>query len=329
MRGFRYFRAADAASALHAAETPGACFIGGGTTLIDLMKLGVQSPDTLVDVNHIDAGASIEELPDGAGLRIAAGARNSDVAHHALVRQRFPALSEALLAGASPQLRNMATVGGNLMQRTRCAYFRDVAVAECNKRAPGSGCAAQGGWTRMHAILGGSRQCIAAHPSDMCVALVALDAVVHTQGPAGARQIPIVDFHTLPADHPEVETTLQHGELITHVTLPAAPFAARSGYVKVRDRAAFAFALASAAVAMDLHGGRMRAVRVALGGIATKPWRSREAEAALLGQPARRSAFEHAAAVAVRGADVRADNEFKVKLAQRTLVRALETVVSR
>jgi len=329
MRGFRYLRAADAASALHAAETPGTCFIGGGTTLIDLMKLGVQSPETLIDINHIDGGAPVEELPDGGGLRITAGARNSDVAHHPLVRQRFPALSEALLAGASPQLRNMATVGGNLMQRTRCAYFRDVAVAECNKRAPGSGCAAQGGWTRMHAILGGSRQCIAAHPSDMCVALVALDAVVHTQGPEGARQIPIADFHTLPADHPEVETTLQRGELITHVTLPAAPFAARSGYVKVRDRAAFAFALASAAVAVDVHGGRMRAVRVALGGVATKPWRSREAEAALLGQPARRSTFEHAAALAVRGADVRPDNEFKVKLAQRTLVRALETVVSR
>jgi len=329
MRGFRYVRAADAPGALHAAETPGAVFIGGGTTLIDLMKLGVESPDTLVDVNHIDTGAPVEELPDGGGLRIAAGARNSDVAHHPLVRQRFPALSEALLAGASPQLRNMATVGGNLMQRTRCAYFRDVAIADCNKRAPGSGCAAQGGWTRMHAILGGSTHCIAAHPSDMCVALVALDAVVHTQGPQGARQIAIADFHTLPADHPEIETALQRGELITHVTLPAAPFAARSGYVKVRDRAAFAFALASAAVAMDRHGGRMRAVRVALGGIATKPWRSREAEAALLGQPARRSAFEHAAAVAVRGADVRADNEFKVKLAQRTLVRALETVVSR
>ena len=224
-----------------------------------------------------------KSCPTAPACASRAGARNSDVAHHPLVRQRFPALSEALLAGASPQLRNMATVGGNLMQRTRCAYFRDVAVAECNKRAPGSGCAAQGGWTRMHAILGGSRQCIAAHPSDMCVALVALDAVVHTQGPQGARQIPIADFHTLPADHPEVETTLQRGELITHVTLPAAPFAARSGYVKVRDRAAFAFALASAAVAVDVHGGRMRAVRVALGGVATKPWRSREAEAALVG----------------------------------------------
>jgi len=267
-------------------------------------------------------------LPDG-GLRIAAGARNSDVAYHSSVRARFPALSEALLAGASPQLRNMATVGGNLMQRTRCAYFRDVAVGECNKRAPGSGCAAQGGWTRMHAILGGSPRCIAAHPSDMCVAMVALDAVVHTQGPRGARQIAIADFHTLPADHPEIETALEHGELITHVTLPAAPFASRSGYVKVRDRAAFAFALASAAVAVDLHAGRMRAVRVALGGVATKPWRSREAEAVLVGQPARRSSFEHAAAAALRGADVRPDNEFKVKLAQRALVRALETVVGR
>jgi xanthine dehydrogenase YagS FAD-binding subunit len=329
MRGFRYVRATDAAGALHAAETPGTAFIGGGTTLIDLMKLGVESPDTLVDVNHIDTGAPVEELADGAGLRIAAGARNSDVAYHPLVRQRFPALSEALLAGASPQLRNMATVGGNLMQRTRCAYFRDVAVGECNKRAPGSGCAAQGGWTRMHAILGGSSHCIAAHPSDMCVALVALDAVVHTQGPEGARQIPIADFHTLPADHPDIETALKRGELITHLTLPSTPFAARSGYVKVRDRAAFAFALASAAVAVELHAGRMRAVRVALGGVATKPWRSREAEAALVGQTARRSAFERAAALAVRGADARPGNAFKIKLAQRTLVRALETVVRR
>ncbi len=328
MRAFRYVRAADSTAALQAAGSPGAAFIAGGTTLIDLMKLGVEAPDMLVDVNHLDAGAPIQELPDG-GLRISAAARNSDVAHHAAVRQRFPALSEALLAGASPQLRNMATVGGNLLQRTRCAYFRDVAVGECNKRKPGSGCAAQGGWTRMHAILGGSSQCIAAHPSDMCVALVALDAVVHTQGPGGARQIPIADFHALPAEHPDVETALVHGELITHITLPAAPFAARSGYVKVRDRAAFAFALASAAVAVDLHGGRMRAVRVALGGVATKPWRSREAEAVLVGQAARRSLFEHAAAAAVRGADVRPDNEFKVKLAQRTLVRTLEMVVGR
>jgi xanthine dehydrogenase YagS FAD-binding subunit len=328
MRAFRYVRAADPAAALHSASSPGAAFIGGGTTLIDLMKLGVEAPDTLVDVNHLDAGAPIQELPDG-GLRISATARNSDVAHHALVRERFPVLSEALLAGASPQVRNMATVGGNLAQRTRCAYFRDAAVGECNKRAPGSGCAAQDGWTRMHAVLGGSRRCIAAHPSDMCVALVALDAIVHTQGPKGARQIPIADFHTLPAEHPEIETALEHGELITGVALPAAPFAARSGYVKVRDRAAFAFALASAAVAVDLHGGRMRAVRVALGGVATKPWRSHEAEALLVGQAPRRSTFEHAAAAAVRGAEMRPDNEFKVKLAQRTLVRALETVVGR
>jgi xanthine dehydrogenase YagS FAD-binding subunit len=328
MRAFRYVRAADPPAALRTAADPGAAFIGGGTTLIDLMKLGVETPEALVDVNHLDAGPPIQELP-GGGLRIAAAARNSDVAHHAVVRERFPVLSEALLAGASPQVRNMATVGGNLVQRTRCAYFRDVAVGECNKRAPGSGCAAQDGWTRMHAILGGSRRCIAAHPSDMCVALVALDAVVHTQGPRGAREIAIADFHTLPAEHPEIETALEHGELITHVTLPAAPFAARSGYVKVRDRAAFAFALASAAVAVELHGGRMRAVRVALGGVGTKPWRSHEAEAVLVGQPARRATFEHAAAAAVRGADVRPDNAFKVKLAQRTLVRALETVVAR
>jgi len=326
VRSFRFFRAADPPAALQAGGAPGATFIGGGTTLVDLMKLGVESPEAVVDVTRLDGAAVIEELPDAGGLRIGAAARNSDVARHALVRAHFPALSQALLAGASPQLRNMATVAGNLRQRTRCAYFRDVAVEACNKRAPGSGCAALGGWSRMHAILGGSPHCIAAHPSDMCVAMLALDAVVHTLGPGGARQIPIADFHTLPGDHPEVETVLAHGELITHVTLPAAPFAARSGYVKVRDRAAFAFALASAAVALDLHGGKVRAARVALGGVATKPWRSREAEAELVGQPARRAVFERAAARALRGADARPDNEFKIKLAQRTLVRALEMV---
>ncbi len=264
------------------------------------------------------------------GLRIAAAARNSDVAHHPAVRERFPVLSEALLAGASPQLRNMATVGGNLVQRTRCAYFRDVAVGECNKRAPGSGCAALGGWTRMHAILGGSRQCIAAHPSDMCVALVALDAVVHTQGPR--RRAPDRDrrfshaARRAPGDRDRARARRAH-----HRTSRCRRRRSRRarGYVKVRDRAAFAFALASAAVAVELHGGRMRAVRVALGGVATKPWRSREAEAVLVGQAARRATFEHAAAAAVRGADARPDNEFKIKLAQRTLVRALETVVGR
>jgi len=324
---FRYLRPADRAAALNAAAAPGAAFIGGGTLLVDLMKLGVMAPAAVVDLGGLGpAAAAIEEAQGGEGLRIGALARNSDVAWHALVRERYPALSQALLSGASPQVRNMATVGGNLLQRTRCAYFRDVAVGACNKRAPGSGCAAQaaGAWTRMHAVLGGSDGCIAVHPSDMCVALVALDAVVHTEGHKGARAIPIADFHALPGAHPEVETVLQPGELITHVTLPASPFAARSRYVKVRDRAAFAFALASAAVALDLDGKTVRAARVALGGVATKPWRSREAEAALAGQPATRESFQRAAALAMQGARPTPGNAFKVRLGERTIVRALE-----
>lgn len=338
MHRFRYLRPADQAGALEAvAATPGAAFIAGGTGLVDLMKLGVETPPALVDVadlvaraagasaaaSPLSAAAAVEESADG--VRIPASARNSDVAHHPLIRTRYPALSEALLSGASPQLRNMATVGGNLMQRTRCAYFRDLGVSACNKRAPGSGCAARGGWSRMHAVLGGSDHCIAVHPSDMCVALVALDAVVHTTRVQGPRAIPVAELHRLPGDHPDVETSLERGELITHVTLPATALAARSRYVKVRDRAAYAFALASAAVALDLSpAGTIRAARVALGGVATKPWRSVEAEAALVGQRAARATFERAAAQAVRGARPTAENTFKVTLAQRTIVRALE-----
>jgi xanthine dehydrogenase YagS FAD-binding subunit len=325
---FRYVRPADEAAALKEAAAPGAAFIGGGTLLVDLMKLGVATPAVVVDVTGLSqALAEIKEV-EGAkpGLVIGALARNSDVAYHPAVRERYPALSQALLSGASPQVRNMATVGGNLMQRTRCAYFRDVGVRACNKRAPGSGCAAlaEGAWTRMHAVLGGSPRCIAVHPSDMCVALVALGATVHTRRRAEAREIAVEDFHALPGEHPEVETALRPGELITHVTLPAAPFAARSRYVKVRDRAAFAFALASAAVALDLDGKMVRAARVALGGLGTKPWRSHEAEAALAGQPATRASFERAAALAVRDARPTPGNAFKVRLGERTIVRALE-----
>jgi xanthine dehydrogenase YagS FAD-binding subunit len=325
VRPFRYLRVVEETAALDAcAAEHGAAFIGGGTCLVDLMKLGVQSPPALVDVTALPRAAAIEETP--AGLRIGALARNSDVALHPLVRARYPVLSEALLSGASPQLRNMATVGGNLMQRTRCAYFRDVGVAACNKRAPGSGCAAQGGWTRMHAVLGGSPHCIAVNPSDMCVALVALDAVVHTQRrQGGPRAIAVAELHTLPGDHPEIETALEPGELITHVTLPPSPFAARSRYVKVRDRASYAFALASAAAALELGPQRsIRAARVALGGVATKPWRSREAEAALVGQTASRATFERAAGLALREARGTGENAFKITLAERTLVRALE-----
>jgi xanthine dehydrogenase YagS FAD-binding subunit len=320
MRPFTYVHAIDAKQALAAGGTSGAQYIAGGTTLVDLMRLDVMRPGTLVDVTDLPLG---EIEPNGAGLRIGAMVRNSDLARHAQIAQRYPVLSEALLSGASPQLRNMATVGGNLMQRTRCPYFRDAACP-CNKRTPGAGCAAIGGYTRMHAVLGGSPRCIAVHPSDMCVALVALDATLRTLGPNGKVGIlPIDAFHTLPGDHPDVENVLSPGELITHVDLPASRFAARSRYVKVRDRASFSFALASAAVALDLDGGTVRDARVALGGVGTKPWRSREAEGELTGKPATLDTFKRAAEAAMAGARGHSDSEFKIELARRTIVRAL------
>jgi xanthine dehydrogenase YagS FAD-binding subunit len=320
VKPFRYVRPADTTAALQAAGAGGASFLAGGTTLIDLMRLEVMSPTAVVDLGPLPLTA-IER--HGDGLRIGAMARNADVASHPLVVERYPLLAQALLAGASPQVRNMATVGGNLLQRTRCPYFRDPAVP-CNKRAPGTGCAAQGGFTRSHAILGTSEACIATHPSDMCVALAALDAVVHTRRGSRERAIPIGELYTLPGDHPEIENVLEQGELITHVELPASPFAAHARYVKVRDRAAFAFALASAAVGLDVAAGRIRAARVALGGVATKPWRSAEAEQALVGQPPSRASFERAAAAALVDPKPRKDNAFKVDLAKRTIVRALE-----
>jgi xanthine dehydrogenase YagS FAD-binding subunit len=320
VRPFRYVRADDAAQAIAAGGADGARFLAGGTTLVDLMRLDVMRPTSVVDVGRLPLAAI--EAHDG-GVRIGAMARNADVAHNPVIAARYPVLAEALLAGASPQVRTMATVGGNLLQRTRCPYFRDPATA-CNKRAPGTGCAAVDGYTRSHAILGTSTRCIATHPSDMCVALVALDAVVHTRGAARDRAIPIGDFHTLPGDTPEIETVLEHGELITHVELPASPVAARSRYVKVRDRAAFAFALASAAVGLEVHGGTIRAARVALGGVATRPWRAAPAEQVLVGERPGRDVFERAAAAAVADAVPRRDNAFKVELARRTVVRALE-----
>ena len=256
-------------------------FLGGGTNLIDLMKEGVEQPDHLVDVTKLDL-ATIEELPDG-GVRIGAMARNSDTANHPLIRQRYPVLSQAFLAGASPQLRNMATVGGNLMQRTRCYYFTDVSMP-CNKRNPGSGCAAIEGFNRIHGILGTSQQCIATHPSDMCVALAALDAVVRVQGSNGEREIALVDFHTLPGDTPEIETELQPGELITAVDLPAADWANNSYYLKVRDRNSYAFALVSVAAALNVQDNVIQDARVAMGGVAHKPWRAIEAEEMLVGE---------------------------------------------
>ena len=321
MQAFTYRRAADEAAALDGGAPPNAKFVAGGTLLVDLMKLGVEDPAALVDLSGLPLDF-IEATPEG--LKIGALSRNSDLAMHPVVQKKFPVLSEALLSGASPQLRNMATLGGNLMQRTRCTYFRDTTVIACNKRKPGSGCAAIDGWSRMHAVLGGSAQCIAAHPSDMCVALLALDATVLVKGPKGARSIPIADFHVLPGEHPEVETQLAHGELITHVMVPDSRFAARSRYVKVRDRASYAFALASAAVALDLEAGVVRQARIVLGGVATKPWRSREAEQKLEGQKLSPDLFRAVADAAMAGAQPQKENAFKVELGKRTVVRALE-----
>jgi xanthine dehydrogenase YagS FAD-binding subunit len=320
MLPFRYVAAIDEQSARASAASADARYLAGGTTLVDLMKLEVERPAVVVDINRLALG-DIRELPDGS-VRVGGLVRNSDMAHHALIQSRYPVLSQAILAGASGQIRNMATTGGNLLQRTRCYYFRDTSAA-CNKRTPGSGCGAIEGCNRIHAVLGTSEHCIATHPSDMCVALAALDAVVRLSGPHGERTIPLTEFHLLPGDHPERESVIEPGELITAVDLPPLSFAARSVYVKVRDRASYAFALASAAVALDLHDDVVRDARIALGGVATKPWRAREAERLLAGRRADRSSFRAAAEAAVAGAVPRAHNRFKIELAARTVVRAL------
>jgi xanthine dehydrogenase YagS FAD-binding subunit len=322
---FTYSRAKDQdAALLDLSGHMHAKFLGGGTNLIDLMKLGVETPDHLVDVNRLPL-AQVEELPDG-GLRLGALVRNSDAAAHPLVKERYPVLSEAFLAGASPQLRNMATVGGNLLQRTRCYYFNDPAFAACNKRQPGSGCGAIGGFNRIHAILGQSEHCIAVQPSDMCVALAALDATVRVTGPKGSREIKFEDFHRLPGDHPERDTTLSPDELIVSVDLPAAPWAKGSHYLKVRDRASYAFALVSVAAGLELEGGEIKKARIALGGVAHKPWRAREAEDKLAGKKPAEHEFQIAADAALAGAKGYADNTFKIGLARRSIVRALNTV---
>jgi xanthine dehydrogenase YagS FAD-binding subunit len=331
MRPFEYSAAPDIPTALRTAGAdPHARYVAGGTTLIDLMKLDVETPRRVVDINTLAARhpelGRVVPLPDG-GLRLGALVRNSDLAWDAAVRERYPVLSQALLAGASGQLRNMATTGGNLLQRTRCWYFRDPATP-CNKREPGTGCSALHGHNRIHAVLGTSTHCIATHPSDMAVALAALDAVVRIQGPHGERGIPLREFYLKPGDHPERETVLEPGELITAVELPALPWARRSTYLKVRDRASYAFALASAAVALDLDGGLVRGARVALGGVGTVPWRSREAERALEGKRAGVEAFRSAADAALRGAVPHHENGFKLPLARRTLVRALTTAAA-
>jgi xanthine dehydrogenase YagS FAD-binding subunit len=328
MNPFAYSRASDVPQAVaDVAAKPHAKFLGGGTNLIDLMKMGVETPETVIDINRLPL-AKIEELPDG-GVRIGALARNSDVAEHALIMERYPVLSEAFLAGASPQLRNMATVGGNLLQRTRCYYFYDPAFPACNKRQPGSGCGAIEGFNRMHAILGQSEHCIATHPSDMCVALAALEAVVRVRGPKGEREIAFADFHRLPGDTPDRETNLLPEELITAVDLPALPLAARSHYLKIRDRASYAFALVSVAAALDLDsGGKIVTARIALGGVAHKPWRALEAERLLAGQAPGEKVFQAAAAAALAGAKGYAHNTFKIELARRSIVRALTTVAA-
>lgn len=321
---FTYVRVEEIRDALQRVRDDNAVFVAGGTTLIDLMKLQVMTPASLVDINGLPLD-TIEHLPDGS-VRIGAMVRNSDLAHDPTVATRFPVLSQALLSGASPQLRNVATTGGNLMQRTRCYYFRDAAYA-CNKRQPGAGCAAIDGYNRIHAVLGGSDQCIATHPSDMAVALVALDAVVHIQGSAGERTVPVGEFHLLPGQTPHLETVVQPGELITYVTVPNSPFAAHSAYVKLRDRASYEFALASAAAALALEGNRIRAVRVVLGGVATKPWRSPEAERVLNGATADENTLQAAAEAAMQGATPHRYNAFKIELAKRAIVRALKNAI--
>ncbi len=326
MNPFTYTRASDSQSAISGvAASEHAKFLGGGTNLIDLMKMGVERPEQLVDINRLDL-TKVEQLPNNGGVRIGALVRNSDLAEHELIKKNYPVLSEALLSGASPQLRNLATTGGNLLQRTRCYYFYDPAFPMCNKRVPGSGCGALEGYNRIHAILGQSDQCIATHPSDMCVALAALEAVVRVQGPQGERTIPFEDFHRLPGDTPSIETTLQPNELITAVDLPALPFAARSHYLKVRDRASYAFALVSVAAALELEGGKIKNVRLALGGVALKPWRAHKAEQALAGKAPDDAAFRAAADAEMADAKGYKYNSFKIEMAKRALLQALGTV---
>ncbi len=320
MNPFDFARATDLADAARRGSAAGAKYLGGGTNLIDLMRETIERPAALVDVTGLPHG--IEELP-GGGLMIGAAARNTAVAEHPLVRQRYPVLTRAIVAGASAQIRNMATVGGNLLQRTRCAYFYDDEGSRCNKRQPGQGCDAREGFNRMHAILGASEACIAVHPSDMCVALAALDAVVHLTGSTGARSLPLTELHRLPGDRPDIETMLEPGELISAIELPPMPLAARSTYRKVRDRSSYAFALVSVAAAIQVTDGRIEDVQLALGGVAHKPWRAWKAEAALRGQPADAAAFAAAADAELADARPLKDNGFKIELARRTIAAVL------
>lgn len=329
MNAFELVRPSDAAAAVAAAADAKTAqqgadvrFVAGGTTLVDLMKLGVERPVRVIDVNKLPL-AAIEPTPDG-GLRVGATARNTDLAYHATVVRDYPVLSQALLAGASQQLRNMATTAGNLLQRTRCMYFRDTAMS-CNKRVPGSGCDAIGGANRSLAILGTSPSCIATNPSDMCVALAALEATVQVRGPKGEREVAFADFHLLPGSTPERETVLEPGDLVTSVTLPPPRKGSKQHYLKLRDRVSYEFALASAAVVIELDGGKIGRARVALGGVGTKPWRAPEAEAVLVGQAPDAALFRKAGEAALREAKPQSQNGFKVELAKRCLVHALAT----
>ena len=332
MHSFEFIRPRDAAAAIAAAARSKTAqqgadvrFMGGGTTLIDLMKLNVETPDRVLDINRLPLD-KIEVMPDG-GLKIGAIARNSDLAYDERVQRDYSVLSQAILQGASAQIRNMATVAGNLLQRTRCVYFRDTAMA-CNKREPGTGCPAITGHNRTLAILGASEHCIATNPSDMCVAMAALEATILVQGQKGPRTIPFGEFHLLPGTTPHRETVLEPGDLITHVTLPPPVAGSKQVYLKLRDRASYEFALASAAVVLTIASGNIRRARIALGGVGTKPWRSSEAEAALIGKPANDTTFRQAAEAALQNAKPQSENRFKIELAKRCLTHALRTAAA-
>ena len=324
MKPFEYERSDRVEAAIDAKPRKGQTkFLAGGTNLIDLMKNGIEHSSRPVEITHLPLD-KIEQLPDG-GLRLGALVRNSDTANHLLVRRDYPLLAQAILSGASSQLRNMATNGGNLLQRTRCFYFMDTGFSQCNKRNPGSGCAALDGFNRIHAILGASENCIATHPSDMCVALAALEANIRVNGPNGERLIPIGEFHRLPGNTPEIDTNLRTDELVVSIDLPRSPYAKYSQYLKVRDRASYEFALVSVAAALDMDGETIRSARIVLGGVAHKPWRSQEAEKMLAGQKPSTEAFEEAAREAIRSAKGYPHNAFKIELAKRSVVRALRS----
>ncbi len=332
MNTFEFIRPADSTAAIKAASAAKTAqqgadirFVAGGTTLLDLMKLNVETPTRLIDINRLPLD-KIESMPDG-GLRIGATVRNSDLAYNATVKKDYPVLSQAILSGASAQLRNMATTAGNIVQRTRCVYFRDTAMP-CNKREPGSGCPAITGANRMLAVLGALDQCIATNTSDMNVAMAALEATIHVTGPKGVRAIPFGDFHLLPGKTPDRENVLESGDLITHVTLPAPPRGSKQVYLKLRDRVSYEFALSPAAVVINVAGGKISRARVALGGVATKPWRSPEAEAALVGATANAANFRKAAEAALRDAKAQSENGFKIELAKRCLTHALQMAMT-